>query len=313
MTARPGFGLSVVILLGLAAIAALYSMQYLAGEAAQHASKTGEKLQFNGPGSAGPANKGDLRIVMIGGDLATGAGFDEKLKTRSHLQSILLKNITNKSISVIDARVSAGRAFDPGVVSQALAMEPALLVVFLEHSTRARRDLGALLPPRDGVAYEVGSPQFAAARRGLARALGMAMAKGDSWWGDSLSYDEPMMARISAAVAACNKKNVKLVILVVPDPVESDSELRALVLEVYEKQNPAKPVDWSELDRSSRAAKFIKNSGAVSIDLTSIFREGSDGRRAILLNYENGCWNSFAANIVAAQIATHMISSGMHK
>ncbi|MFN0207990.1 MAG: hypothetical protein ACKVS6_16920 [Planctomycetota bacterium] len=273
----------------------------------------GAKLQ--GPELILPKPEGTLRIIIIGGELAGSIGFPAEQSVRERVHSILTKNLLKANSTIKNIEVAAGYTgfrspldlASNAIITNAIASAPDLLVLFVENTGRL------IEPPKlQNKSYTVATEDWARARETLARSLANALA-GEPAIDLSLTKAGGPPGRLEALQEECKQKNIKLAIGVVPNPLESDSELRALALESLETEKKAPPPRHITFDESTQFAAEVRKKNMTAFDFTLGFREGADGKRMILLDYESGRWNAVAANVVAAQITTHVVSSGLAK
>lgn len=298
MAARSGFGLAGIVL-GLVGVATIYfGMKFLVGgdtvDKAAAATLEGPKITI-------PRPEGVFRIVVLGGDFGAGAGFAQNESIAGRLQNILARNVTNKTIEVLWKNLQ--KSWD-GPVSSAVAARPNVVICILERDAGDSKTVNNSTPaPR--------SPEWAAARDALARKLAQSLVNDN----DAASPAAPLPpeAKIKDLADLCAKHQIKFVAVAVPSALESDSELRALALDALTNEKQQKRNPAVRFDATTSLVNALRAAGLAVLDMTPGFREGADIRRMDLLDFTNGRFNALAANIVAAQIVTHLVGSGAFK
>lgn len=299
---------AAVLMLVTLAIGIKVMMAQKGGEMFGDLMKKTSKLQ--GPELKLLKPEGTLRIVIIGSELAGGVEFPSEQSVRERVHAILTKNLPKKNIEVAAGFTGFRSPLDPAsndIITNAISKAPDLLVLFIENTGRI------IAPPKlQNKSYTVATEEWARARDKLARSLANALA-GEPAIDLSLKTAGGPPGRIEALQEECKQKNIRLAIGIIPNPLESDSELRALAVESVETEKKAQIPQNIIFDASTRLATEIRNHNVTAFDFTLGFREGADAKRMILLDYETGRWNAVAANIVAAQIAAHVVGSGLAK
>ncbi|MBI3819190.1 MAG: hypothetical protein HY286_10900 [Planctomycetes bacterium] len=300
-----GIGPGKIVILLLVIAAAIVGIKYLAPPGPMTPADAGGKFEFEGPRLSETPAPDAFRAVVFGGDFTAGAHLRTNERLRAQLQSLIARNVTNKSVEIVSANIqNRWDAPRPEFIESAIALKPSAVIAVLERA-------GVETPEEPAAEnYTVGTVDWARARDAFAGKIANILASGRGPLSPSAPL--PPVEKLEWAAAQCAKNKIPFIIVIIPCIAESDSELRALCLESLAAA-PAASRPSIEFAATSSAARALRAAKLTVLDMTPIFREAADVRRMILINYKTGRYNAFASNVVAAQIATHFVSAGMLK
>jgi hypothetical protein len=319
MAARPGFAIGLLAIGVIGAAVLFWGMHVLVSksEIARQTTRA-SRGRFTGADLSAAKSPDEFRIVLIGGEFCAGLGFPAGESLREQLQKLLERNVSRRKIAVsacFAGYASPLRAESAESLETALGFRPDLVALFVENAGSggaaptgifAKSASDPLGPAGPAIATDA----WARSRDALARRFAKSLAAGESPdFSLQHAVDDP--GRVASLAERCAKQGTHCVVAIVPHPLQGDDELRALAgsaLVHEEKRTDGLP----SFDVSGFVAGLRKNNITV-LDYTSSFREGSGLRRMSLVDFATGRWNAVAANVAAAQIAQHCISSGIIK
>ncbi len=303
-------------------------------------------LGYRGLVPASPRPPRALRVAVAGGPFAFGRSLADARTVAARTQALLVKNVSDRAIEAVsvgpggrsrwtgEALLGARVAFDvdPDVVvwiaePESAVAHPWAVIAPPSPPLALLRWLGASAAevtapsgdpaeaPAESLAF--GTVEWARARDDLARALARrdALPAREAAPGSLLSqemrFDADEVVRLATRIhAETERRGLRLVVAVLPHPLEADAELRALLLDALAREEARAPSAAWTFDDAARLAGSLRAAGVTTIDLTQILREALEKRLANPLDVRTGRWNGEAASFAAAAIASLIVSSG---
>lgn len=331
---RPGGGAALPSVAPAPVLLPMPGTPHLGGRCAPNLQVTGppafrtDRWGYRGVEASPQRPAGTLRVAVAGGPFTFGRDATNASDLfGSFLQSLLVRNLSNRTIEVATVGPGAGvESVRAGILAMDLGLDigPQALLWIVERdpcdpagaSLPWAAVLGAPEPDSAALAARAelltrpvpprATSEHASQRDAAARALALDLTSGRG----PAAAEEGLVDAIAAVAARCQERGAAFTAIPLPHPLEADSELRALAVAHVLESGAGALSPRIDFAATSQLARTLRERGMRVLDLTPFFRDAIDLRRQDLIHYPTLTWNARAAELVASQAAAHLITSG---